>query len=157
MEKILRLLQEASKAFRTAENLSYFSYPILMDNKVLLSIANQLYIASLNGVYAVLHYEKLNKRLSILPFDSKLRMEVFEKDISERIGVDPNFSNVVNGLREIVEGHRESVVEFSRGDSFLICNQDYSNIKSLNIELLKAYSYIIRNFLARVNGMVKNV
>lgn len=153
MEQIRRMVLEANNAFKTADHLAYVSYPLLKDNKLLLAIAQNLYIASLKGMDAVLHYEKLYKRINMLPVDFESRMYIFETNVVPRMNIRPGVSKIIKDLRFIVQQHRGSPIEFSRKEKFVICNDDYTTMKTIDNEMLKTYIVIMRDFLNTLNGL----
>ena len=157
MEKINRLVQESNQDFRTADHLIYINATMHGSNKLLLFIAKKLYLAGLNSIDAVLHYEKVERRISFLPSDFGSKIYIFESEVLPRMRVVPDILEVLKELNLILNEHKESPIEFSRGDKFVICNDGYSTIRTLDLETLKSYRNIIRNFLYISNGMVKNV
>ena len=152
MEDILRTVKIATKAFHTADHLAYVSYPLLKDNKLLLAITQNLYLAGVNGLDAVLHYERMYKRLNIIPIDVESKILLFETKIESKINV-PGVSKVIKDLRFITRHHRDSKMEFSRKEKFIICSEDYSMMKTIDIEMLKTYIVVMRSFIYVLNGL----
>ncbi len=157
MEKYEELLVKASNNFKTADHLTYVSYPLLNDKKLLLAIAYNLYLTGSNGISAVLYYERLYKRIEVLPSDLDSRINLFESLVMNRLKIKPEVCSVLRELKLIVDQHRESPLEFSRKDKFVICNDDYSGVKTLDIPMLKIYIAVMREFLRVVSGLRKNV
>lgn len=153
MERVRRLIAEANNDLRTADHLACVAYPLLHDNKILPAIVNKLYKAGLNGISAVLYYEKLNKRINILPLDVSSRMELFESEIAKKMIFGTEFYSVMKDLVLLVRDHRESPIEFSRADKFVICSDNYEIIKTLDILTIKSYLNTIKKFLVNLNNM----
>ena len=157
MKKFKNALVKANNLFRTADHLAYVSYPLLKDNKLLVVITKNLYMAGVNGMDTILYYEKVYKRINILPTDFNSRMLIFEKQLVPRMKINSSICKIIKDLRFIINQHRESPVEFSRKDKFVICNDDYSMVKTIDLETLKSYIVIMREFLHFVNGLKKDV
>ena len=153
MEQIRRMVLEANNAFKTADHLAYVRFPLLKDNKLLLAIVQNLYISGLKGMDAVLYYEKLYKRIMMLPVDFDSRIYIFEKNIAPRMNIRPGISKVIRDLKFIMQQHKNSPMEFSRKEKFVICNDDYTTMKTIDIEMLKTYIVVMRDFLRTLNGL----
>ncbi len=152
MEEIKRYVFEANNAFRTADHLAYVSYPLLKDNKLLLAITQNLYVAGLKGMDAVLNYERFYKRLNALPLDFDSKMHLFEKNINN-VNIRHDVCKIIKDLRFIINQHRNSPVEFSRREKFVICSDDYSTMKTIDIDMLKTYIVVMREFLNSINRL----
>lgn len=157
MEKIRDAAVQANNFFRVADHLAYVSYPLLRDNKLLLVIAKNLYMAGVRGMDAVIYRERFYKRIDVLPSELDLRIRVFEIEIAPRLNIKPNVAKAVKELRFILNEYKESPVAFSRKDNFVICNKDYSLVKTVDVQMLKSYILVMREFLHLVNGLVKDV
>lgn len=152
MEDISRFVKQAGTAFRIADHLAYVSYPLLKDNKLLLAIVQNLYLAGVNGLDAILHYERMYKRLNTIPFDIESKIIIFQTKIETRINVS-GVSKVIKDLKFILNQHRDTKMEFSRKEKFIICSDDYSMMKTIDIEMLKTYILVMRSFIYVLNGL----
>lgn len=153
MEQVKRAVLEANNSFKTADHLTYVSYSLLKDNRLLLTIVQNLCICGVKAVDAVLHYELYYKRISILPSDFESRMLIFETKVVPRSNIRLEVCKVIKDLRFIMQQHKDSPLEFSRKEKFVICNDDYTTMKTIDIELLKVYIVVMREFLTVVNGL----
>jgi|SRR3989344_760653 len=153
MNQFRNLVEGAYNSFRTADHLAYVSYPLLKDKRLLLVITQNLYMAGVKCVDALLYYERLYKRLNIVPAEFNSRMQIFRKIVAPRYKINESVVNIVNDLHLLGKQHKESPIEFFRKDKLVICSDGYSSIKTVDIELLKSYISEMRNFL----GVVKNL
>ena len=78
MEDFLELLSEANRAFKTADHLTYVTYPLVQETKLLIAIVENLYSALIKSIEAILEYDQLYKRISLLPQDPQSRLEIFK-------------------------------------------------------------------------------
>ncbi len=148
MEEYTKVMQEAIIAFKTADHLMYVSYPLLKDNKLLLALVYNLHISGFKAVYAFLLYEKLYKRLHLLPSDFQSRIDLFESHLMGKIDIRPEVCKIIKNLKSLVDQHQRSPIEFSRKDAYVLCNEDYSRLTKLTPELLRTYLSSVREFLS---------
>lgn len=156
MEQVDRLILEANNAFRTADHLAYVSYPLLRENRLLLIITKNLFTAALKAVDVILYYEKMHKRLNVVPLDFDSKIMIFEKNLAQRMNIKSGVCKVIRDLRFIVNEHKESPIEFSRKEKFIICNDDYTSMRTIDIDVIKSYIVVMREFVNTVNRL-KNV
>ncbi len=157
MDKIKTAFLQANNFFNTADHLAYVSYPLLKDNKLFLVIINNLYMSSLKCIDVMLYNERLYKRVGALPDDVDSRIILLETEIAPRAKMNTNLLKIIKDLRFVVKQHKESPVEFSRMGKFVICNNDYSIVKTIDIEIVKSYILNVRQLLHFVGEFVKNV
>ena len=156
MEQIQRLIKEANNKFKTADHLVYVTYGLLKDQRLMLAVIQNLHTASLNAIAALLYYEKIYKRIDVLPLEVNSRIKLFEDNLSKVYKLNKEVINVVKELRILVNEHRESPLEFARKEKLIICNDDYSKINMVDINKLKNYVINIRELIEVVNKL-KNV
>lgn len=153
MEQFRRILEGANKAFRTADHLAYVSYPLLKDKRLLLAITQNLYLAGVKGMDALLYYERLYKRLNILPMEYNSRMQIFKNAVASRHRIKDNVIKTIHNLHLLNKQHKESPIEFLRKDKLVICADDYSSVRTIDIDLLKGYISEIRALLEVVKNL----
>ncbi|MFT4303414.1 MAG: hypothetical protein ACMXYG_02540 [Candidatus Woesearchaeota archaeon] len=136
MEKYLELREKALLNLKNANQGISFTYPLIKENKVLLSIVNHLFLASTQIMGSILYYELKFKRIDLFEdnFESKLR--IFKNKVIDKYNLDSNYTKIMRDLKEIIVAHNDSPIEFSRGNKLIICNDNYE-IKEISIETLK--------------------
>ncbi len=155
MEDFLRLLYEANKAFKTADHLTYVTYPLIQETKLLLAITENLYSAMVKGVEAVLEYDQLYKRISLLPREFQSKLEIFKTKSVKRYNIDGNYFRLINDLREIIVYHKKSPIEFTRRNKYVICLNDY-RIKTLDLKKTKKDVVEVKGFIEKINSILKD-
>ncbi len=153
MEQFNNLVRQANNSFKTADHLTYVTYSLLKDQKLMLPIIQNLYNASASAIGALLYYEKVYKRLDTLPLDIDSRIRVFETSIGKRHNLSQSIARVVRELKFILEQHRSSPVEFMRRDRLVICNEDYSKVDVINIIRIKEYIKIVKELVGVLNTL----
>ena len=153
MEKLKQLVAEANAQFKKADHLAYVTYPLVRETKLLYAIAEVLYESLHKGVQAVLEYERMYKRIPLVPGTFETELELF-KDVSGKYGFNRNIVLLMIDLRNLVRAKKDSPVEFVRKDKFVICDDDYT-MNVLDISKVKAYVMDAREFIDKLNHRVR--
>jgi len=151
MEKFNFLVRQARSYFETADHLAYVTYPMIREVKMLFIVVENLHKASMKLVGAVLHYERLYKRIMHVPLEFSDRLDIFAK-VANRYKINYALVETMKELKDLVEKHNKSPMVFSRGDKFVIANDQFS-LKTLDITLLKKYILDIRTVLTKVEAI----
>jgi len=136
MEKFLELQEKAQQYIKNAEHGITFTYPLVKENKVLLSVVNNLFLACTNGIGSILHYERLYKRVPLFEENFEEKYRLMRSRVLERYNLDPDYLKLVRDLKETIIAHNQSPIEFSRGGKLVICNDNYE-LKEVSVESLK--------------------
>lgn len=156
MEDFKKLLREANSSFKTADHLLYVTYPLLKDNKLIISMTENLNTALLKSMEALLYYDRAYKRIEIFSEDFYSKFDVFKRECALRYGLDRSYITLIQDLRDIINERKKSKMEFVKNDKYVICSDNYS-IKTITINKLKEYLNISRPFLKKVNQIIGNV
>jgi len=135
-EKYLELQKKSIHNLKNAKQTIDFTYKMVKENKLLMGVVNELFLACSFAMGSLLYYELLHKRINFFEdkFESKLR--IYKNKVSERYGLNPNYIKLMRDLKEIVIAHNQSPIEFSKGDKFVICSDNYE-LKQITLESLK--------------------
>ncbi|MEW6062748.1 MAG: hypothetical protein AB1571_00025 [Nanoarchaeota archaeon] len=154
MEKFQEHALLAKRAFQTADHLAYVTYPLLKEVKLIITITENLYIAAANLMDTVLEYDRLYKRIDPLVNDFEIRFDVFKNDCAKRHNINMEFAGLILELRNVINSHKKSPMEFTKGDKFIIASQNYQ-LKTLTIDSIKNYVSKVRDFSAKVDSITK--
>jgi len=149
MGDFLQLLSEANKAFKTADHLTYVTYPLINETKLLISIVENLHLALVKSIEAILEYDQIYKRIPILPQDFQSKLEIFKTKSAKKYNIDENNLKLIDDLREIILYHKKSPLEFTRKDKYVLY---LNNLRIRTIDLKK-----IKEDLKQVNIFIKKV
>lgn len=138
MEKFQVLRDDARKAIRIADHMLTTTYPLLRDPKLLVSAAKNIYLAVELALSSLLEYERLFKRIPAFQDNFESKYRVYTDKIVRRYNIRPENPKLLLELREIVQAHKNSPVEFSRKEKFVICSPNY-DLKTLSEKDLKKY------------------
>ena len=146
MEKSRLLQEEALKNYRMADHMLNVTYPLVHDTKLLLGVADNIFMALANSLGSILHHEH---RFKLVPqfedtFEGKLK--VFREECLHRRKIDRDYVEMMKEIKEIIFLHKTSPVEFRRKDRFVICTDKYQ-VKAITVNQLKSYLLKTKNFL----------
>ncbi len=154
MEKFQQAREKAVRNLRIADHMLYVTYPLVRDNKLLMSITENIFLALTNAMASVLYYERLFKRVPPFheTFDSKYNL--FSEKIVPRYNIDRKYLQYLRTIKDIMIAHRESHVEFSRPGKYVICIEDYKT-KTISVTELKDMLKVAKEFVAMCNSIVE--
>ncbi len=138
IDDIVRVRQEALKRIKTADHMLNVMYPSLQEPKILVAVLENIFLGLTYSLTALLHYELNLKRIPKFKdnFESKFRM--FRNRICLRYEFDKSFIFLLHNVKELVQKHSSSPVEFSKKEKFIIADDKY-NIEELTWEKLNSY------------------
>ena len=138
---------------KIADHMLFMTYPLVRDPKLLLAIMDNI-LASLDcGMSALLHYEKLFKRIP--PFNDSFssKLEIFKNKMVPLHHLSPKYVQLIGDVKSIISDHRNSPVTFARKDKFVICSPSYT-LKTLDINMIKKYVFETKLFVDNVSKIV---
>lgn len=153
MEKIKALLQESNKAFNVADHLTYVTYPLIKDTKLLTTIAENLYVSLIKSMEAVLYYDRLYKRIPEYPPSFIEMFQIFKVKCVPRYHIPREGLVIIQDIHQFLENRKKSALEFSRKDKFIIATREY-RLSALTLDKLKNYLYQSRTFLNQINNVL---
>ena len=154
MEKFQELRDSAGKKLQIVDYMLTMTYPLVRDPKLLLSVAENLFLAYSYSISSLLHYERLFKRIPPFPEDFSSKLGMFADRCVGKYGIDSENIKVIRDLKEIIIAHKKSPVEFSRKDSFVICDGNYT-FTTISPGIIKGYVEKAKLFIRKMSSIVK--
>lgn len=144
MNKISKYLDEALRHLSIAEHITYSTFPLVNDKKLLLKILEQIYKSLINLINAALLLKnkrivKNNKKNLIRFLKLKRFYNIKEEEIKKIIEII-----------EISNRHRMSAMEFPRKENIVIMLDNLRTI-TMGIKKIKEYLSLIRSIFVRIN------
>ena len=135
-------LNKAFDHFQTAEHLYHTTFPVAKEPKLLLAIVKSISNGIEYFIQSLLEQEKLSVPEGLLQKINTLRPLIQKHHLSNE--------EIVFMLRiqEILHLQQQSPVEFKRGDTRVICSDDY------DIEVLSPKD--VENFLQHLKKILQN-
>ena len=153
VELFQSLLEESNKAMKTADHLIYVTYPLINDVKLIITIVENLNKSLLSGIDALLQYEYLYKRISMIPNNFREKIEVFKSYCIPRYNIPRENLLFISDINNIIEHRKNSPIEFTRSGKFVMCTSDYK-MKVLNLEKMKMYNLQVKQLIGNINNIL---
>jgi hypothetical protein len=153
MEEFQVLRDKALQKIRIADHMLFMTYPVVKDPKLLLAIIENIFVSLDSGIGALLHHERLFKKIPAFNDTFPSRLEMFRSRMAPKYSFSRNQINLVTDVKSILSEHKNSPVSFIRKDKFVICSPSYS-IKTVDINLVKKYIFETKIFLNQINKIV---
>jgi len=144
----------AKEQIKIGDHMLYMTYPILKENKLIISIAENIYNAMLYSMDALLMYERMYKRILLYPDKFSVKLEILRK-ISARYNLSGEIIPIMQDLKIFLDERKNSRVEFAKNDKYVLFNQK-QELRSLGIEKLKQNLNISKNFIISIEGILSN-
>ncbi len=155
MDRVRELLQVANQKINTSDHLTYITYPTVNENKLMISIIENIYMGMVAGMDALLIYERNFKRVPLYVDDFRAKVELLKSHAAQRYNIDRKYIVAVENLRMLVEAHKKSTTEISHREKFVIFSDTYQ-MKALTIENVKSYLILAKEFVDKVNRVLAN-
>jgi len=135
MPEFTESLKAADNYLMNAQHLTYITYNIIKDKKVLIKVLENLYKSVLHSINAILQVEANLKRVKIYKESSK-NLEVFKK-IAKYYGLGDKDLQFIDTLINIIKKYKESGLVFSKGGKVVIMFDD--KILYFDLQTVKDY------------------
>ena|SRR3989338_485442 len=153
MEVFRQELDEGRAHLRVADHLVTITFPLVMDARLLLTAVDNLFTASRKLMASLLHYEVAFKRVPVFSDDYDSICGLFRTQCMPRYNLSRDYWEVAGALKDAVDAHKASAVEFARRDNFVICSDSYS-VRKVTAAQLKGYVAVMKRMLSEVEGVV---
>lgn len=144
------LFIQAENKLRIADHLLSTTYLLVKDPKLLVSVAENLLSAMDNAVDGLLKFEKNFKNIN---YKKNEKMDIFRRKIVTKYALDPKIIPFINDLKDIVESHKRSNVEFIKKEKFVISDNNY-NLHTLSFEDLKDKHKKAKNYINELSKII---
>ncbi len=144
-------LEKAKKGIQTADHLTYMTYNIVKEQRLLLKILEDLKISLINLINSALQYEYYYKRIRLWK-EAKENFNTFKK-------ICPWYNitkEEIDKLIEIIilfEKHKKSPFEFVKNNKVVIMSEDLKT-ETLTLEKVKEYLKISKGILIKIEHRI---
>ena len=109
-EKYFQSLEQATKSLQIADHMTYITFPLIKEKRLLLRVLSELNLAVISIINAVLQYEYSRKKINIYP-SARENFRTF-KELASGYGIGPEQLNRLVELVGLNESHKKSPFEF---------------------------------------------
>jgi hypothetical protein len=146
MEKHQAALESAKRNLAAADHMLRVTYRFINDPRILISVSSKLMAAMTDTMSSILFYEKYRNKIPPFHEDFDSMFCIFRARLSRRYSFSRDYAEVMQKIKELIEQHRKSPIEFSRDGKFVICSDTYRlNVvsdKTITVYLEKAKIFI---------------
>lgn len=151
MEKYKNDLMEALRHLRIADHMTYVTFPLVNEHRLLLKIFDEIYLSIINCVNCVLNYESLYKRIRLY--------SSFNENFNTFIRISKNYDlsdEQIKSIKEIVElnrKHKSSAMEFVKQKKIVIMS-DNLGIQVLDLIIIKKYLLLAKELMVKTRDRI---
>jgi len=121
---------------KVADHLVGTTYPLVKEPKLLVSVIENISQALELTITAILEYERDLKNIPKYDDTFTGKLEMFRRKVMTKHDIGSDVLDFVLDVRKTLEHHKNSTVEFTKKDKFVISDNDY-NVKTLEIDDVK--------------------
>ncbi|MDD5651460.1 MAG: hypothetical protein PHF86_13780 [Candidatus Nanoarchaeia archaeon] len=154
MEKHDELLLSAKKSLNAADHLTYMTYPLVKDVKIVLTITQNLHSCVMDGMEAVLQFDRYYKRINPLTDNFENKFSVFKEKCASRYNFNIDDLELIQEIKTILNCHKESNMEFIRSNKVIMCSPTFK-MKTFDIPSIKLYLARTKKFIAKVDMAIR--
>lgn len=150
-EKFILSLEKARKSLEMADHLTYMTFPLVKENRLLLKVLDELYLSVLNTINSILQYEYAYKRIQIYK-DAKENFRTF-MDLAEKYKISQEQLKNLIEILNLGEKHKRSPFEFVKNDKIVIMS-DNLKTATLNLEKIKRFLLETKDFIRKASLII---
>jgi hypothetical protein len=154
MDKAEEAKSEARQRLMAADHMATFTYPMVNDSRMLMGIVENIFLALTGSLGALLYSERSLKKVPPFYDTFESKFHLFREDVGQRHNLS-KYSKLLIEVRDLLIAHRESPVEFSKGNTFIMCSENYTGNKIVTIENVIAYLENAKQFFREVDRIIK--
>ncbi len=146
--------ERAIRSLKVADHMLTITYPLVQDTKILVTVMENIFLGLTNAIAALLYWERKYKKIPPFHenFDSKFN--TFKLYCVERYNISKGYLPFLMEIKEIIHEHKNSPVEFTRKNKFVIASKDYK-LKSFSISDVKNYLSKAKLFIQEVLSIIE--
>ncbi len=137
MEKFQENLKEAIRALQIADHMTYVTFPLVKEQRLILKIFDEIYKSIIGCINAILNYEYLYKRIKLYR-DNNDNMQTFIGKCAKNYTLNNEQIKKIKEIIELNKRHKQSAMEFVKKDKIVILS-DSLKTQVLNIQIIKQY------------------
>ena len=151
-EKFQENLKEAIRALQIADHMTYVTFPLVKEQRLILKIFDEIYKSIIGCINAILNYEYLYKRITLYK-DNNNNMQTFVEKCAKNYTLNNEQIKKIKEILELNRKHKQSAMEFVKKDKIVILS-DSLNTQILNIQIIKQYLLIAKELLMKTNKRI---
>ncbi len=137
-------LREAIRTLKIADHMTYVTFPLIHEKKLLLKIFDEIYKSIINCINAVLDYENIDMNV-----EKSNNFQV----VASKYMTDYLTSEQIKKISEIIElnkKRKESQMEFVRSEKVVMMSNNL-NVQTLDLSRIKEYLLLTKELLIKIS------
>ena len=153
MEKYAESLAQAQKALQIADHMTYITFPLVKEKRLLLKVLTELGSSILSAINSILQFEYTWKRIQLYS-DARANFETFKR-VSQRYSISPEQLKILTEILSLSERHKKSPFEFVKNDKIVIMSEGLAP-SYLTLEKIKLYLLETKNLVRKAEIKIKS-
>ena len=138
--------EKAKKHFKIADHMSYITFAILKENRLMIKIFNEITESIKCCILGLLGYYEEQGKIKLFD-EMSLNLRTFKEKIAP-VYLDSKEIHEIFSILSVHNKHKESSLEFVKRDKFVIFTGN--GYETLTIEKIKQYLALNRKLLASI-------
>ena len=155
MEKFQENLGDAIKNLQIADHMTYVTYPLVNEKRLLLKIFDEIYKSIISCINAILNFEYLYKRIRLYK-ENNDNMRTFMEKCAKNYGLTNEQIKKIKEIIELNKQHKQSAMEFVKKDKIVILS-DNLGTQILDLQKIKEYLLLAKELLMKTNNKAKQI
>ncbi|MBU3906829.1 MAG: hypothetical protein KKA64_01120 [Nanoarchaeota archaeon] len=151
-EKYFESLKQARKAMQIADHMTYITFPLVKEKRLLLKVLSELGSSVLSTINAILQYEYTWKRIQLYS-DARANFDTFKR-VSARYKINAEQLMKLTEIIRLAERHKKSPFEFIKNDKIVIMS-DGMQTDTITLEKIKGFILESKDFLRKASLEIK--
>lgn len=126
MESVQTFKIHIFEKLNAAEHLIGTTYQLVKEPKLLVSVIDNIYNAMDLTLSALVEHKRSFIDISEYNSSTESRMEFFQKKIMQEYALDASIIGFMSDLKKTLDVHKNSNVEFTKKDTFVMTDDDYN-------------------------------
>ncbi len=149
-------LDTARKYIKTADHLLTNTFPLVKDPKMLLTVFHNVFKAYSYAMMFMLYRDAAQGKIPPFAEDFQSMFSLFKARAERRYSINAEYIKIMEDMNDILIRRKESPMEFSRHEMFVICSDHYET-KTITTEMLRNYISKAKLFIDEIDtGIVKH-
>lgn len=152
-ERYLESLESAQRALQIADHMTYITFPLVKEKRLLLKVLSELSSAITSVINAILQYEYYWKRIQIYS-TARDNFETF-KQLAPRYSIHPDQLAKITEIVSLAEKHKKSPFEFVKNDKIVIMSDSLAP-SYITLEKIKIFLLETKDIIKKANLKIKS-
>ena len=149
MDNFTIKLNHSKKRLSLADYMLTNTYSMLKEPKILVSVLENIFLAFNESLSSLLDFERAFKRVPSFGTSFESMSNVYISKVQNRYKLDKSFIKVMNEIKETIDYHKSSPVEFERKEKIVMANERY-DLKTISKDKVYAYLMKAKEFAKKV-------